>query len=82
MPTIEKLMNELMSGTRDNNIKFKDLQKILAALGFDSRIKGDHFIYYKDDVAEIINIQPDGSKAKPYQVKQLRNLILKYQLEV
>lgn len=82
MPTMEKLIRELMSGTRDKNIKFADLQKILTALGFDSRVKGDHFIYYKDDVAEIVNIQPDGNKAKPYQVKQIRNLILKYQLEV
>jgi hypothetical protein len=29
---------------------------------------------------EIINLQPKGSKAKPYQVKQVRNLILKYKL--
>ena len=33
-------------------------------------------------IDEIINIQPDGNKAKPYQVKQVRNIILKYGLEV
>ena len=44
--------------------------------------KGDHFIYYKAGVDEIINIQPDGNKAKPYQVKQVRNLLTKYKLEV
>ena len=31
-------------------------------------------------LAEKINIQPIGNKSKPYQVKQVRNIILKYQL--
>ena len=82
MATIEKLMQSIMSGTQDRNIKFTDLQKILDVLGFQCRIKGDHFIYWKDGVEEIINIQPDGNKAKPYQVKQIRGIILKYQMEV
>ena len=82
MATIEKLMQSIMSGTQDRNIKFTDLQKILDVLGFQCRIKGDHFIYWKDGIEEIINIQPDGNKAKPYQVKQVRNIILKYGLEV
>ncbi len=82
MAAIEKLVQSIMSGTQDKNIKFADLQKILDVLGFQCRIKGDHFIYFKDEVDEIINIQPDGNKAKPYQVKQVRNIILKYRLEV
>ncbi|MCI6813640.1 MAG: type II toxin-antitoxin system HicA family toxin [Lachnospiraceae bacterium] len=82
MATLEKLMQSIMSGTQDRNIKFSDLQKILDVLGFQCRIKGDHFIYWKDGIDEIINIQPDGNKAKPYQVKQVRNIILKYGLEV
>lgn len=82
MATLEKLVQSIMSGTQDRNIKFSDLQKILDVLGFQCRIKGDHFIYWKDGVEEIINIQPDGNKAKPYQVKQIRNIILKYGLEV
>jgi hypothetical protein len=49
-------------------------------LGFEVRIKGDHFIYTKHEVAEIINIQPIGNKAKACPVKQVRNLILKYKL--
>lgn len=82
MATLEKLMQSIMSGTQDKNIRFSDLQKILDILDFRCRIKGDHFIYYKDGIDEIINIQPDGNKAKPYQVKQIRNLILKYHMEV
>ena len=69
-----------MSGTQDCNISFSDLQKALTLLGFTVRIKGDHFIYFKDGIDEIINIQPNGNKAKPYQVKQVRNIILKYRL--
>ena len=63
-----------MSGVQDRNIKFADLQKILDVLGFQCRIKGDHFIYWKEGIDEIINIQPIGNKAKSYQVKQVRNI--------
>ena len=82
MPSNEKIFFEIVSGSKDRNIKFSDLQKILDFFGFQCRIKGDHFIYYKQGIEEIKNIQPDGNKAKPYQVKQVRNLILKYKMEV
>lgn len=74
----EKLLMKILCGTQDKSVQFSELQKLLMLMGFSVRIKGDHFIYTKDGVEEIINIQPDGSKAKPYQVKQVRNLILKY----
>lgn len=80
MSQYEKLLLSILSGTQDRNILFPDLQTVLDRLGFQCRIKGDHFIYTRDDVEEIINIQPVGNKAKPYQVKQVRNIILKYQL--
>lgn len=82
MPTVDKILAEVMSGTKDKNIRFSELQKLLETLGFQCRIKGDHFIYYKNGVDEIINLQPDGNKAKAYQVKQVRGLILKYKMEV
>ena len=80
MSQYEKLLLSILSGTQDRNILFADLRTVLDRLGFQCRIKGDHFIYTKDGVEEIINIQPVGNKAKPYQVKQVRNIILKYQL--
>jgi predicted RNA binding protein YcfA (HicA-like mRNA interferase family) len=64
----------------ESNIKFSELQKVLDTLGFECRIKGDHFIYTKDGITEIINVQPKGNTAKAYQVKQLRELIIKYKL--
>lgn len=82
MATLEKLMYSIMSGKQDRNIKFKDLQKLLDVLGFEYRVKGDHFIYFYKDLPENINIQPIGNMAKPYQVKQVRNYLLKYQLKL
>lgn len=82
MPTSKKIFQEIMSGSKDQNIRFSELQKLLDDLNFHCRIKGDHFIYYKNEIDEIINIQPNGNKAKAYQVKQIRNLILKYKMEV
>lgn len=76
MGKLENILDTVLRGASDNNISFT----LLESLGFEVRIKGGHFIYAKAGVAEIINIQPVGSKAKPYQVKQIRNLILKYKL--
>ncbi len=74
-------LDKVLSGLSDKNIRFEDLKKIIMDFGFGCRIKGGHHIFAKEGIAEIINLQPlkDG-KAKPYQVKQARNLILKYKL--
>lgn len=82
MSKISKIEIQILSGRSDANIDFTDLCWLLNKFGFDERIKGSHHIFTKDDVEEIINIQPIGSKAKAYQVKQVRNLILKYKLGV
>lgn len=73
-----KIYNIVMSGKSDNNICFIDLRKMLESLNFGYRVKGDHFIYYRNDIPEIINIQPKGNKAKGYEVKQIRLLFRKY----
>jgi len=80
MSKISKIEIQILSGRSDANIDFTDLRRLLNKFGFDERIKGSHHIFTKDKVDEIINIQPIGSKAKAYQVKQVRNLILKYKL--
>ena len=76
----EKLMFAILSGTQDKNISFSELQSVLDRLGFQCSIKGDHFIYTKYGIEEIINIKPVGKMAKPYQVKQVRQIILKYRM--
>lgn len=75
-----KVYERIMSGEQDSNIKFTDLQYILSKANFRCRIKGDHYIYTRADVEEIINIQPNGNKAKPYQVKQVRYIFFKYNI--
>lgn len=82
MSTIEKLYLSIVSGTQDKNTKFRDLQKLLDILGFECRIKGDHFIYSYGNLRENINIQPDSNMAKPYQVRQVRNFLQKYQIRL
>ncbi len=80
MSRFEKTLLAILSGTRDRNILFADLQVVLDRMGFQCRVRGDHFIYTKDGVEEIINLQPKGGQAKPYQVKQVRGIILRYQM--
>lgn len=76
----DKLLTKLLSGTSDANIQFDGLCQLLTNLGFDERIKGSHHIYTKEGIEEILNLQPKGTKAKSYQVKQVRTIILKYKL--
>lgn len=80
MGRFEKTLEAVLHGSSDRNIDFDDLRHLLSTLEFRERIKGDHFIFSKDGVLEIINLQPLGGKAKAYQVKQVRNLIDKYKL--
>jgi hypothetical protein len=81
MSKFEKLQWKLLAGNADNNFSFDDLRNILLHFNFVERITGgSHRIFYKDGIEEIINIQPNGSKAKPYQIKQVRIIILKYKL--
>ena len=70
----------VLAGRSDANISFSELRSLLIRLGFHERIKGDHHIFTKAGLEEILNLQPQGSKAKPYQVKQVRNVIVKNKL--
>jgi len=77
----KKVLDKVLSGLSDKNIRFQNLKKVLNDFGFSVRIKGDHHIFYKEGIEEIINLQPLGDgKAKAYQVKQVRAIILKYRL--
>jgi hypothetical protein len=75
-----KVLDRILRGTSDANIPFAEMCQLLHRLGFDERIRGSHQIFTKEGVAEILNMQPKGVNAKSYQVKQVRSVILKYQL--
>ncbi len=77
----KRALEKVIARLSDKNIKFSELMEILLDSGFAERSKGDHHIFTKDKIVEIINIQPlRNGKAEAYQVKQVRNLILKYKL--
>jgi hypothetical protein len=75
-----KTLEKILRGTSDANIFFDDLRRVLQGLGFSERIRGSHHIFSRNGVDEILNLQPRGNKAKPYQVKQVRHVILKYRM--
>lgn len=76
----DKLIVKILSATSDSNILFEDACNLLISFGFSVRIKGSHHIFYRQDIEEILNIQPKDGKTKPYQVRQIRNIIIRYKL--
>ena len=76
MKKTDKTLQRLLSGRADHNIDFNDLIALLSAEGFTKREgKGSHVIFTKPGVAERITLQADGSKAKAYQVQQIRVIL-------
>jgi HicA toxin of bacterial toxin-antitoxin, len=80
MSQADRLLLRILRGTSDANIPFEGLCQLLRRLGFDERIRGSHHIFTKEGVEEILNLQPKGRQAKPYQVKQVRAVLLRYRL--
>jgi hypothetical protein len=80
MATPGKLLERILQGSSDANIPFDGLCQLLHRLGFVERIRGDDHIFTREGVEEILSLQPKGKNAKPYQVKQVRDVILKYRL--
>ena len=79
----KKILQKILSGNSDANVPFDKLCNLLSTLGFRMRLRGtSHHIFTKKGVQERINLQPIGNKAKVYQVKQVRDLIGKYNLEL
>lgn len=75
-----KTLERVLSGAADGSLRFDDLCQLLHRLGFGERVRGDHHIFTKQGVEEILNLQPRGPLAKAYQVKQVRNVVLRYRL--
>jgi len=82
MTNYEKLMARILGAASDANISFNDLVQLLHRLGFEERTRGSHHLFRKAGIEEKINLQREGNKAKPYQVKQVRAIIANYRLGV
>jgi HicA toxin of bacterial toxin-antitoxin, len=80
MSRYDRVLLRILRGTSDTNIPFAGLCQLLRRLGFEERIRGSHHIFTKDGVEEILNLQPKGRHAKPYQVRRVRHVVLKYRL--
>jgi len=78
MKKYDRLLLQIISGTADANVSFSELCHLMKRLGFEERTSGSHHVFRKSGVEEKVNLQKDGNKAKPYQVRQVRLLILKH----
>ena len=77
----QKFRAKILSGESDGNIDFADLVAYLRRCGFEQRSKGSHNLFTKKGIDTLINLQSDGSKAKRYQVRQIRDILVNYQVE-
>ena len=75
-----KTLERVLGRASDASIRFDDLCSLLESLGFEKRVKGGHHVFRRAGIDEKINLQRDGNHAKPYQVKQVRFVLLKYNL--
>ena len=76
----ERVLTKILQGRSDANIGFNELRSLLLDLGFVERTRGSHHIFRKSGVEDPINIQRDGRQAKPYQIRQIRAILVKHQL--
>jgi hypothetical protein len=82
MGKYDKLFLKILQGGSDKNIRFNDLCQLMKRLGFEERVRGSHHMFRKGGVIEKVNLQRDKDKAKAYQVRQVRDVIHKYNLKV
>ncbi|MFH1075315.1 MAG: type II toxin-antitoxin system HicA family toxin [Pseudomonadota bacterium] len=82
MSRYQKLFQHILMKKGDANVPFDRLCQALHRLGFEERIRGGHHIFSKKGLEDIINLQPKGAMAKSYQVKQVRELVLRYGLQI
>ncbi len=80
MGKTDRLILKILRASSDASIGFQELLELLKRLGFAERVRGSHHIYRKQGIDEKINLQKDGSKAKPYQVRQVRTVLIKYKI--
>jgi predicted RNA binding protein YcfA (HicA-like mRNA interferase family) len=78
--SVGKTIEKLLRGESDANIRFEEITHLLEVKGFRMRISGSHHIFTRPGVLERINLQREGSRAKPYQVRQVRKILAQYKL--
>jgi predicted RNA binding protein YcfA (HicA-like mRNA interferase family) len=83
-PTMAKasvILEKVTTGR--GRIQFRDFQKLLLKLGFHlDRTRGSHHIYLHPKVTRAFSVQCIGNEAKPFQVRQLRDMIAEFGLKL
>ena len=82
MSRYSKAYAHIMMRRSDSTVPLDEICGLMLRLGFDCRVRGDHHIFTMEGIEEIINLQPKNGMGKAYQVKQIRDLLLKYKLRV
>lgn len=80
---VKKLADPVLARVFDRRgtISFRDLQSLLTRLGFSlTRTKGSHFIYKHPRATRPLIVQPKRKEAKRYQLDQLRDMIVEFDL--
>ena len=81
MVSTKRTIEAVLSG--QGVVAFNDLQRLLEKLGFRlARVSGSHHIYLHPRVPRPMNVQRVGKDAKPYQVRQLRDIIREFRLNL
>jgi predicted RNA binding protein YcfA (HicA-like mRNA interferase family) len=81
MAKADAILEKVISG--HGRIPFRDFQKLLVKLGFRlGRTRGSHHVYVHPKVTRPLSIQSMGNEAKPFQVRQLRDMIVEFDLKL
>lgn len=76
----EKLLAQIFGARADANVDFDALRALLRHLGFEERTRGSHHVFRRAGVEALLNLQRDGDKAKVYQVRQVRAVLVQHGL--
>ncbi len=77
----QKLLAKALAGSK--NLRFTEAITLAKAFGYRLvRTKGSHHILVHPKIKELINLQEVGGKAKPYQVRQLLDIVERYNLSL
>jgi predicted RNA binding protein YcfA (HicA-like mRNA interferase family) len=75
----QKLLEKAINSPQ--NLRFAEATKLAGAFGFKlDRVRGSHHILKRAGIPELLNFQNVGGKVKPYQVRQMLEIVETYDL--
>ena len=76
-----KLLAKALAGSK--NMRFREVVALDRGLWISTvAVKGSHHIFVHPRTHELVNLQEVGGKAKPYQIRQLLEVVERYNLEL